>query len=151
MHLPDKTHLRRASETLLASSATPYGYTLTIWCSGALLMHYRGKPSVAEIFLFLAGALAAFTAISLVNQSLTKAAKPLSKPLALDWSGMLHWFAAGASVGVVCLVGRIASWVSWPLGSFLATALYLTIATAQLALSAVNEDRRSRRQGRHAN
>jgi hypothetical protein len=55
------SRLRSAFETLLGSSATPYGYTLTIWSSGAIARHFRGSPNVGEVFLFMAGALLAFT------------------------------------------------------------------------------------------
>ena len=46
--------------TVITATAIPYGYTVALWCSGALLIHSRGNPSVAEIFLFAAGAVAAF-------------------------------------------------------------------------------------------
>ncbi len=134
MRRPDKSDLRSAFESLLGSSATPYGYTLTIWSSGALLMHFRGSPGVGEVFLFLAGALLAFTLLSFAGQLLAEPVRRPS-PVALDRTGMLHWFAVGASVGAVALVGMLKSWVSWPLGAFLATTLYLCIATVQLAFA----------------
>jgi hypothetical protein len=66
---------------------------------------------------------------------MSQAAKSLS-PIALDWSGMFHWVAAGASVAAVALLARIESWVRWPLASFVSTLLYLCLATLQLAFAA---------------
>jgi hypothetical protein len=40
----------------VTSSAAPYGYTLTVWASGAVLIRSHGTPSVGEVFLFVAGA-----------------------------------------------------------------------------------------------
>lgn len=44
--------------TMVETSAIPFGYTATIWCSGALLIHFRAQPNVGDVFAFLAGALA---------------------------------------------------------------------------------------------
>ncbi|MBS2032607.1 MAG: hypothetical protein JST54_32335 [Deltaproteobacteria bacterium] len=139
MRLPVRTLLRRAFETLLASSATPYGYTVAIWCSGALLMHDRGTPTVGDVYLFLVGGLAAFTAVSLLNQRF-RSTRPVSKPIALDWSGMLDWLASGVSVGCAWVVAQIGSWVSWLLAPLVVTAIYLLLSTFQLAVSAANRD-----------
>lgn len=54
---------RPALRAAVAASAAPYGYTLTIWTSGAVLSHARGIPSAVEALLFLAGAVAAFALV----------------------------------------------------------------------------------------
>jgi hypothetical protein len=41
--------LRRAFATTVSASAAPYGYTLTVWSSGALLIHFRGSPAVGRV------------------------------------------------------------------------------------------------------
>ena len=51
-----RTHLRSA----VATSAAPYGYTLTVWTSGAVTSHARGIPTAWEALLFLAGAVVGF-------------------------------------------------------------------------------------------
>ena len=58
--------LRAALGTMVAASAAPYGYTVTIWNSGAVLMHSHRTPNVADVFLFIAGALTGFALMSLV-------------------------------------------------------------------------------------
>jgi hypothetical protein len=58
---------RAALKSAARSSAVPYGYTLTVWSSGAVLMRSHGAPPVADVFLFLAGGVAAFVAIALLS------------------------------------------------------------------------------------
>ena len=52
--------LRAALATVISTSAVPYGYTLAIWGSGAVLVRSLGAPTTAEAFLFAAGAIAGF-------------------------------------------------------------------------------------------
>jgi hypothetical protein len=47
----------------VAASAAPYGYTLTIWTSGAVLSHARGITSAADALLFLVGAVVAYALV----------------------------------------------------------------------------------------
>lgn len=47
-----RDHLQAA----VAGAAAPYGYTLTVWTSGAVTAHPRGIPSAADALLLLAGA-----------------------------------------------------------------------------------------------
>lgn len=55
---------RLAQNIVLESKA--YGYTLTIWGSGALLVGRYGMASVPQIFSYVVGALLAFAALALV-------------------------------------------------------------------------------------
>ena len=72
----ERTHLRArergdvhsaryaaALRTTVATSAGAYGYTLTIWTSGAVLSHARGIPSSVEALLFLIGAVVAYVLV----------------------------------------------------------------------------------------
>jgi hypothetical protein len=129
----------RAFATTVEGTAAPYGYTITIWSSGALLMHYRSAPRVWEVFVFIAGAVLGFTVLGGLGSSIIRRVKPLPPGAARAWAGMLDWFAVGIAAGAVALVAQIPSWVAWPLGSFVATLLYLVLASVQLALAAAGE------------
>jgi len=50
----------RALETALHCAGLPYGYAITVWSTGAVLIDAHGPPSVGRVFLFAAGA-AAYT------------------------------------------------------------------------------------------
>lgn len=129
----------RAFATMVEGTAAPYGYTITIWSGGALLMHYRSAPRVWEVFLFAVGAVLGFTFLGAVGSPVIKRVKPLPGGSARAWAGMLDWFAIGLAVGAVALIAQIASWVAWPLGAFAGTLLYLAVASLQLALAAAGE------------
>jgi hypothetical protein len=119
---------------MVQASAAPYGYTVSLWSSGAILMHFHPHPNVGEVFLFATGALAGFTLLGLLARS-TLRVTPLMEPgPERVLAGALHWFAVGIAVGAVALLAQIPSWIDWLLGSFAATSLYLLVASLQLAL-----------------
>ena len=124
---------------MVSASAAPYGYTITVWSSAALLIHFRHSPAVWQIFLFAAGALAAFALLWLSGRSAIESAEPLEQGPARALAGTLDIFAVGTAVGAAALIAMIPSWVAWPLGSFGATALYLITASVQLAFAATKE------------
>jgi hypothetical protein len=122
-----------ALATVLRGSAIPYGYTVTVWTSGMMLTHQRGNPTVAEIFLFMAGAVAAFAMLGTAAKIGRGA--PFEPPQgALRRTGMVQFLAVGAALGTATLVALIPSAVAWPLGAFLATAVYLVGTTFELLL-----------------
>jgi hypothetical protein len=43
-----RVRYRSALRATVAASAAPYGYTLTIWTTGAILSHARGIPNTGE-------------------------------------------------------------------------------------------------------
>ncbi|HEY1285275.1 MAG TPA: hypothetical protein VGF04_04245 [Solirubrobacterales bacterium] len=125
-----------AAGTIVSSSATPYGYTVSLWSTGALLLHSHSTPAPWEVFLFAAGAVLAFTLIGLIAHGRMWAVSPLPHGPETLVAGILHWFAVGAAVGAAALVALIPGWVAWPLASLSATLMYLIGASAQLALVA---------------
>lgn len=127
--------VRKALATILESSAAPYGYTLTIWSAGAMLMHFRGSPRVWMVFIFLAGALAGFTLLGTVGARVARRVEPLGPGVGRLVAGMMDWVAVALAVGAATLLAKIQSWVAWPCASFAATIIYLGVASIQLALA----------------
>ena len=99
---------------MVSSSAAPYGYTFTVWSSGALLMHFRRAPAVWEVFLFVAGAVVAFAALWLFGRGPIEHSDPVSRQSARALAGALDLFAVGAAVGAAARLSMIPSWVAWP-------------------------------------
>ena len=62
----EATYLR-ALDTALHGAGLPYGYAITVWSTGTTLTGAQGKPSVASVFLFAAGAAAAYGALRLLT------------------------------------------------------------------------------------
>ncbi len=128
-----RTRYRAALRATVAASAAPYGYTLTIWTSGAVLSHARGIPSTGEALLFLVGAVSAYVLVGgLAFGGFQGRAAP-EPTRAVVWGG-LHLFSVGLAIAVATLVAHEVTDIgAWPLGGFFATALYLTASALQLA------------------
>jgi hypothetical protein len=125
--------VRAALATMVAASAAPYGYTVSIWSSGAVLMRTHGTPRVGEVFAFLAGALTGFGFMGLLARGALADRKSLDHAADRVLAGAMHWLAAGGAVGSVALLAEIPGWAAWPLGSFAATTVYILGASLQLA------------------
>jgi hypothetical protein len=79
-----RQHLR----AVVAASAAPYGYTLTIWTAGAIVTHAEGVPSSLDALLLLAGAVLAFGAAGIFAFGDTTVLSPTTRPPIHVWGGM---------------------------------------------------------------
>lgn len=119
---------------MLRGSALPYGYTVTVWTSGAMLTRHEGLPSTGQVFLFMLGAIAGYVLLAAAVE--LGRGVPSDPPKgALRRSGMLHFLAIGGALGAAALVSLLHSGLAWPLGAFVATATYLLVATLELTLT----------------
>jgi hypothetical protein len=124
----------RAVQAVLQGSALPYGYTITVWSTGAVVMGRHGSPGVGFVFLFAAGAIAGFAAMVVIGRAArSDALEPASGDLLA--AGVAHVAAVGAAIGAAALIARIGGGVAWPLASFAATAVYLALASLELLLA----------------
>jgi hypothetical protein len=126
---------KSALRVTVASSAAPYGYTLTIWTSGAVLSHARGIPNAGEALLFLAGAVTAYALIGgLAFGGLSEQLVPEPGRAAV-WGG-LHFVSVALAIGGASLVAHfVTDALAWLLGGFLVTGLYLVASAAQLTIA----------------
>src|SRR5947209_6189379 len=58
---------RRAVRRAVSMSLGPYGYTVTIWTSGGVLIHARGAPNAIDALLFMLGAVAGFASVGIAS------------------------------------------------------------------------------------
>lgn len=135
---PDVVYRARYKSALrltVASSAAPYGYTLSIWTSGAVLSHARGIPNAGEALLFLAGAVAAYALVGgLAFGGLSEQLVP-EPARAVVWGG-LHFLSVALAIGAASLVAHfVTDPVAWLLGGFLVTGVYLIASAAQLTIA----------------
>ena len=131
-----------ALSTLLVASAAPYGYTPTIWGSGAALMSSHGVPHTGDVFIFVAGAIGGFNLLGLFVEETTISTKPIDRRGERLVAGVLDWLAVGAAVGAVSLLAEIHGWMPWLVAPIVATVLYLLVASLQLAATAIRGLRR---------
>ena len=131
-------------------NVSAYGYSVTITASFGLLDVIVGSPRVLEVFLFAGGAV---LAVALVEAGASggfrhRLEEEPSRVQALG--GSISIFSVGLALLAVLLVGRfMGGIVAWPLGSFLATLIYLLVFALELSLAEVLGGRREEA-GSHA-
>lgn len=126
---------RKSIATILHSAAIPYGVTLTVWASGAALVHFQGNPKIYDIFLFVLGGMGAYSVLALASAPVLRHGAGGSPGPQMALTGILHLLSIGAAVGAVTLIAKIDSWVAWPLGGFAGIGLYLALAGVEFALA----------------
>jgi hypothetical protein len=142
---------RRALGSVVEAAGIPYGFTLTIWGSAALVAYHRGGPKPGHVALFAAGAVLGFAAVRLfaVEQPVTRwvqarrasrgedipmmeveQERPRMTPALLAVAHLPALGAAYLGAWVAAHLGAIA----WPLAGFVAASAFFTTAAAQLHL-----------------
>ena len=97
--------LRAVTATVVAASAVPYGYTLAIWGSGAVLLRSLGAPTAAEAFIFAAGASAGFYLVDwllgLLAWVTSGPVNPINRYEDRALAGAFDLIAVGVALGAV--------------------------------------------------
>ncbi len=116
-----RSDLRR----VIGSSATAYGYTLTVWSTGMVLSYAYTPPSPPEVFSFFGGAVLAFALVGIVAFG-GVSAEFGGTPNRIQLWGSFHFLSVGLAVGAAWLAStHVPSLPGWPLGAFASTATYL--------------------------
>ncbi len=126
-------HYRNRLRVTLGSSAAPYGYTLATWTSGAILTNARGIPNGAAALTFMVGAVLGFAFVgALAFGGVARHFDRDHGEASLVW-GSFHFLSVAAAIGGAWLVSYfVQSFLSWPLGGFVATSVYLLVAGAEV-------------------
>ena len=119
---------RRALQSTVAAAAAPYGYTLTVWTSGAVVAHERGIPGAVGAILFAAGAIIGFALVGLVAYG-GIGRRPLPALEAFSVWQSIHVLGIGAAIALAFAVGKLIDHdAAWLVAGFAATAVYLLAA-----------------------
>jgi hypothetical protein len=125
---------RAGLRTTLRSSAAAYGYALTIATTAAELTTVHGKPGSGELFLFVAGGLAAFAVLETVLLTVRSPDGDAASH-AFPFAGALNFIAVGAALGAaIGLTHAVGSAVAWLLSPLVATAVYLLLVAGQVTV-----------------
>jgi len=129
---------RAGLRSAVQGAGLPYGYTVTTWSSGQVLIHFHGTPGLALVGLFAAGALAGYA----ILQGAAHRGDP-PEGVALGASGgRVRGGAIQAAAVAVTLVAVAAAGallpaaVSWALGGMATVVGYLGVLGLELALQA---------------
>jgi MFS family permease len=130
--MSDTSTWNRSLAAVASGSAVPYGYTVTLWSSGAVLSHAHGAPDLVRVALFMASAIAGYNLFGAVARRWSAGQDEEVQGDVRVVAGMLNWFAVACAVAAwVC--SHLPSAAAWALGPGVATAVYLTLSVAQLA------------------
>jgi hypothetical protein len=131
-------HYPGAVDAVLRGAAVPYGYTLTVWASGEVMIDKLGKPGVGSVFGVVVAAAAAFGLLRLVSRDAgpTVDASELAAGCDALRTGIVHVATMVAAVGAVALLALIGTWLVWPLGAFTATVVYMGGTSVAMAIRA---------------
>ena len=126
---------------VVGSSASAYGYTLTVWSTGSVLSHAYGLPSPPQIFSFILGAVVGFAAVgALAFGGVTVEFGGEGSRVRL-W-GSFHFVSVALAVGAAWfLSAHVVSLAGWPLGSFVATVFYFGVVGAENAAAGAGSSR----------
>ncbi len=130
-----RAHLKSA----VATSAAPYGYTLTVWTSGAVTTHARGVPTAGEALLLLAGAVLGFGVTAALAYGRPSEVLASREHGSVRLWGGFHLVSVGLAIGATALVTAIIkSPVVWFAVGFAATLVYLVVIAAQFTFADVH-------------
>lgn len=133
----------RGLNAAVRNNASAYGYSVTITATFGILGAIGGSPRVAEILAFSGGAVFAFALVELVISRGFRRG-PEDEPTRAKMIGSsISFFSIGSAVLCAFVAGLLLSgFAVWPLGSFLATGVYLFGFALELSVA---EKLRSRR------
>jgi hypothetical protein len=134
----------RGLQASVRNNYTAYGYSVMITASFGVLATQE-RTRLGFIFLFLAGAIAAFVAIELiVSKGLERT--PRGEPMKVEALGAAFSFGSvGVAVGAAALATVVMNgWIAWLLGAFSASAVYVLLSGLEIALAAKLERKANR-------
>jgi hypothetical protein len=123
-------------QTAVSNSAAPYGYTLTVWTSGAIMTHAQGIPTGLEAVLFLGGAVAGFAAVGAGAHGSVSGILQAPRSSRVRLWGGFHLPSVGLAIAGAALVAELVPGSpAWLLVGFVITAVYLSVIAAQFTIA----------------
>ncbi|HEY5332326.1 MAG TPA: hypothetical protein VIJ21_02180 [Solirubrobacterales bacterium] len=123
-------------QAVIAATAAPYGYTLTIWTTAAIVSDAAGPPDGLKAVLFLGGALLAFASIGTVAHGRVDAVLSADRSREVRLWGALHIPAIGLAIAeTTAIVAFVNGPSAFPLTGFAVTFTYVAVIAAQFTFA----------------
>jgi len=120
----------------VSASAAPYGYTLTIWTSGAVTTHARGVPSTGDALLLLGGAVLGFAFTAALAYGSARDVFSSHEHGGVQLWGGFHLISVGAAIAVSTAIAHfVEAPVAWLAVGFAATSIYLLATAGQFTFA----------------
>lgn len=125
----------RSLRWAVGSSAAPYGFTLSVWTTGAVIIDSRGLPNAMNALEFAAGAVLAFALIGFLAFGDLVGENGERQPKTALW-GNFHFLSVGLAIGAaVITTSLLDTGLVWILASFVSTACYLLALGAEFTVA----------------
>ena len=95
-------HYRKNLRAIVGAAAAPYGYTLSVWASGAALISVHGVPKTLAALTFVVGAVLGFAFVGALAYGGITGELDQERGHALLW-GSLQVISVGLAAGAVTL------------------------------------------------
>lgn len=129
----------KSLRSAVGSSAAPYGFTLAVWTTGAVIINARGMPSAVNALEFAAGAVLAFACVGFLAFGDLTGSGVEGQPKTALW-GNFHFLSVGLAIGAAVLVTTLLDTdLVWILASFVSTACYLLVLGAEFTAAEEKE------------
>lgn len=99
--------LREQLARNLTDESEAYGYTLSIWGGGSILINLYGTPTIVQIFLYIGGALVAFALLAIIAFPYLFAERKTAQSRQLIIASTIHIVATFGSLGLAYLITRV--------------------------------------------
>jgi hypothetical protein len=117
------------------NNSLAYGFSVAVTGGFGVLSRLAGPTSVADVFVFAAGACLPF---ALLNPVVTKGFRQRIErepPMVLALGTSFSIVSACSGVGAAALLGwALNGWAAWLLGAFAGSSVYLLTAALEVAL-----------------
>jgi hypothetical protein len=135
--------LGHGTRAALVNNLSAFGFSVMITASFGALAAKLGSPGTAEVFLFAAGAVGGVTVIDGISSKGFRRQLRGERSDVVALGTGVGFVSVGLAIGSATLLAEIVDGGSaWPLGSFLASSLYVLLSGAEMALAKVlQEDR----------
>jgi hypothetical protein len=130
--------LRRSGRVALSSLGPAYGFTLVIWATGGMIMHFHGLPQPWQLFAFAASALgaiavAAFAAFGSPGVVWTQR-EPHRRAV-----GVVHLVSPLAGIAAGWPLAALSKAVATELAPFAAVLVFQLMVAVEIRLSTARE------------
>lgn len=135
--------MSRYSDSLrsaVAACGAPYGYTLSIWTSGALLISAHGLPNLVHALSFMVGSVVGYAVVATLAFGNLGDHDDDGMGRAPALWGNVHVLSIGGAILVSYPASHfLGGYLAWPATGLAATASYLLFLAVEFALATRSE------------
>lgn len=133
----------RNLRSAVGTSAAPYGFTLAVWSTGAVVTSFRGTPGPPQVLVFIVGVVLAFAMVGTLAYGGVRGYSGGERHSVELW-GNFHIPSVALTLAAASLVGYLVSNdFAWFLAPFLSIATYLLVLGVEFTVAEEKEPEQS--------